>query len=557
MTLQCKDCEKRLHGAFDRCPKCGGEVEEAKPRDAAKFDRVVFRERQRQCYECSLYGTKRMPKGDVTGCTLLDKPCEVEDLWVNANIEQWCPNGGPRGAFPRSVTVGITAFDRPDKLRRCLTSLWARYPSARVIVADNGCQHVDAATLCPKNGTVRYVKLPYDAGLSACRNAIVDRLETPLLLLMEDDFVVDERCNLDAMLDVVTAHPDIGVCGAMHEMSYRSSVKAATPCGFFGTDVVFLRSPAHHAPRGTKFHMAEFVSNFALFRREFLATHRWKNDLKVGEHIEFYLRVRREGRWLVAFTGESQIGHDREGRDSDYKAKRGRAHKLRNQAIDEYRSDCNRPIPPAESRCVIVATCGRSGSSLLSGILDRLGVQMANQFVPPHPANPKGYYEDQAFHELLSGKRQCDFAKLFQSVVDIRCATRPLWGVKAPRFVSRWSELTGIQWPDDVRVIQTLRDPKQIAKSIERVGWSSLAEAKQSVAHRLRGMRRFLPEARARGWPVMPVEFDDLIHRPEQSVQAIVEFLDLHPTDEQFESAIGFVEPALSAEKRAAAGPRQ
>ena len=52
--------------------------------------------------------------------------------------------------WPQSVTIGVTAFRRPDQLERFLRSVWDWHPGAKVIVADNGDKPLEtAADLAP------------------------------------------------------------------------------------------------------------------------------------------------------------------------------------------------------------------------------------------------------------------------------------------------------------------------------------------------------------------------------------------------------------------------
>jgi len=51
-------------------------------------------------------------------------------------------------------------------------------------------------------------------------------------------------------------------------------------------------------------------------------------------------------------------------------------------------------------KTVIVLGAPRSGTSLMAGMLHKAGTCMGHNFVPPQPANPRGFYEDMDFVEL-------------------------------------------------------------------------------------------------------------------------------------------------------------
>lgn len=91
----------------------------------------------------------------------------------------------------------------------------------------------------------------------------------------------------------------------------------------------------------------------------------------------------------------------------------------------------------ARSRCVIVMTVGRSGSSATSGMLHKLGCPMTLRSwqAPLRPSNnPYGTYEDEVFQRQLRRIR-CgkDPLESLRGFIRER-AVRPLWGFKAPIF---------------------------------------------------------------------------------------------------------------------------
>jgi len=104
------------------------------------------------------------------------------------------------------------------------------------------------------------------------------------------------------------------------------------------------------------------------------------------------------------------------------------------------------------STCVIVLGMHRSGTSLVSGILDTLGVNMGSRFRAPDIHNPTGYYEDLDWRDLnkailcwggqyawynppspqIIKLAQGQFASEINSLIAAKSVS-PLWGFKDPR----------------------------------------------------------------------------------------------------------------------------
>jgi hypothetical protein len=541
----CIGCETPYAGKlFKPCPVCKPHRIEAKLKIA-----ICKTNRCGNWVECGTTGRQ--------GCELLAKPCQIESKIFKGGgclaetplfgpteivkeerprIEVCCSD--PENIDTSQITFAVTAFNRPDKLMMLLKSLWSRYPTAKVVIADTGNQYVDAQSICPSMDFVKYFKLPFDAGLSAARNAIVDQLDTPYMLLLEDDFVVDERCKIAPFLSVLNAHSDIGVVGGMHEMRYRGTA-IGRPFLIKEDQIAPIAMPTHKTTDGVQFQISEFITNFALFRREFVQANKWDERLKVGEHLAYYRTVRDRNEWLVAYTPSSQIGHDRAGRDGEYLQYRERAKAWSIQAWEES-IDSQPRLPAVDPLCVIVLTCGRSGSSLLASMLHSLGVRMANQFIPPGPSNPKGYYEDAAVHQIVREK-DVD-AEAFTRLVRVRNATQPQWGFKAPRFLGLWNQLKHASWPANTRVLATIRSEAETIASLQLVREH---RAIKSMPKRHEQFSVVLDEMRSRGWPAREVPYHDVVEHPQEMIASIIEFLGIAPTQQQIDAAVAMVDPAL------------
>lgn len=207
---------------------------------------------------------------------------------------------------------------------------------------------------------------------------------------------------------------------------------------------------------------------------------------------------------------------------------------------------------------IIVLGMHRSGTSMVSGLLQHLGVAMGRQLMEPNPANPKGFFEDRAFllanQEILrtAGGRWFD-PPSFEAIaaagqdpgvvrrLDTLLAQRTgqtMWGFKDPRtcltlplYMERLSH--------EVRLVCTHRNALAIAKSIARRDFFSLEMGLQLAAtyqvHRLHWLAHFCQV------PRLHLSFEQLISDPTQ-VDALAAFLGLEPTPE----ARGFVDPSLS-----------
>lgn len=144
--------------------------------------------------------------------------------------------------------------------------------------------------------------------------------------------------------------------------------------------------------------------------------------------------------------------------------------------------------------CVVVAGMHRSGTSLVAGLLQTLGIGMGSRLVPADHANPRGYFEDRDmvdFHQRVFHRRFADertghpdwgwtpaasvhpddarpFVADATALVARRSAAGYPWGFKDPRttvLLDFWHALL----PSPV-YIGVYREPSAVAQSMQRLG---------------------------------------------------------------------------------------
>ena len=364
------------------------------------------------------------------------------------------------------VTFGITSFNRPHLLEGLIASILKRYPAAHIVVADNG--HLSARL----PASTRILKLPFDCGLSAARNALIDALETKYLLVLEDDFQFTDETNVGRLRAVLEHDPEVGcVGGSIRGKYYRVSAYSMDFEPF--RDVLYVREATHRlrsTPHGVTYRLCDMVWNFALFRREMLAEHRWIDKLKVGEHTPFFYEIKKAARWRVACVPDVVCYHIADDRSRKYLAHRRRAGDFFREYLTDNGFNDYRRMPPRQyvderqSRpSAIVLGVGHSGTSILVRMM--------------HAAGWEAVDADRQFAESVSVRKLNQFVQRFGYLPPGRArrllaALPSPWAVKDPRFVTtlhHWLPHLNLlgQQPALVRIV---RRPEDILASYRRRG---------------------------------------------------------------------------------------
>lgn len=206
----------------------------------------------------------------------------------------------------------VKTFERPEAAKRLIASIRAFYPDIRIRVADDsrvpGINFTDSAVGC-----LSYDNLPYDTGLSAGRNHLIDRVETPYVLILDDDFVFVEQTRIERFIPLL-AHGVFDILGGLMLSSGSPNPHAAwmEQKG----DTLYYE----HVTRCEGPVRCDLVMNFICAKTEVLQRVRWDDELKLGEHLDFYMRAQ-EAEARVGFLPSVAIDH-RPVRSKEYNGMR-------------------------------------------------------------------------------------------------------------------------------------------------------------------------------------------------------------------------------------------
>jgi len=209
------------------------------------------------------------------------------------------------------LTAVVKTFERPETLKRLLDSLFRLYPRMRVIVADDSREPTE-------DPRVRTIRLPFDSGVSAGRQAALEAVETPYLLLLDDDFVFYRETDLEAAMAIMEREPRIDIMGgrvvnlpSMRSNDYRWA-------RLYPTKARSLVSPGSMIGG---LEVYDKVANFYIARTDSLKKVGWDPRIKRLDHADFFTRAK--GVLLTVYNPDLKILHAQTPFDENYTEKKG------------------------------------------------------------------------------------------------------------------------------------------------------------------------------------------------------------------------------------------
>jgi glycosyltransferase involved in cell wall biosynthesis len=198
---------------------------------------------------------------------------------------------------PQQITAIVKTFNRTQELTQLIQSIRRVQPDLTVIIADdsqNPSYFPDMTTLA----------LPFNSGVSAGRNAALDLVQTPFVLILDDDFVFYRKTRLVEALRLMQQVPRIDIMGGrvINLPEYQADE--------YKDAALFPTSRAPILPKGSQLAglpVYDKVANFFIGRTDSVRQVGWDPALKFVDHADFFTRAK--GVLITVYNEQFSILH--------------------------------------------------------------------------------------------------------------------------------------------------------------------------------------------------------------------------------------------------------
>lgn len=189
---------------------------------------------------------------------------------------------GPDPRLAEQATIAVKTFERPAAIKRFVRSA-RRVFAGRIVIADDSRR-----PLTSSDPLVDVIALPFNSGVSHGRNAALDAVTTPYVLVADDDMVYTRATNWAAALDYLADHPEVdAVAGIQVELPRWYT-------NIFNDEPLFAGHAEPLRPDG------ELIDGLPvrlktpqayLARTASIQKVRWNEQLRMLDHSDFFSRA--------------------------------------------------------------------------------------------------------------------------------------------------------------------------------------------------------------------------------------------------------------------------
>ena len=191
----------------------------------------------------------------------------------------WASRNRVQPTDPGNLTLVIKTFERPQTLRRMLASVRKVYTGPVIIADDSEVPYTS------DDPGVSVLRLPFDSGIGAGRNALIDAVSTEYLWMADDDMILLPDFDIGRVLGYLERNLQVDLVGG--RVVNLPQLRSAS---YLSSDLFAYETPPIR-PLGTMIDglpVAYKVPNWYVARTENVRSVRYDDRLKRVDHKDFF-----------------------------------------------------------------------------------------------------------------------------------------------------------------------------------------------------------------------------------------------------------------------------
>lgn len=206
---------------------------------------------------------------------------------------------------------------RPESTKKTILTLQQQYPDVKIYVADQDLPTAEMFAFY-ESRNVEYYYVPFDRGLSYCRNFLISQTKEKYLMWGDNDFVFDEKNGIAEAISLLDNKTDIHVVGGAiikngKTEHYERQLIYDKNLGTLIYIPLELTNPKAHTFKDKYlYYYCDLTFNIAIARRKIFNRKKikWLEKLKVRyEHTFIFMCFKYIGNFNVIYFPTLQANH--------------------------------------------------------------------------------------------------------------------------------------------------------------------------------------------------------------------------------------------------------
>lgn len=221
------------------------------------------------------------------------------------------------------IGIIVTTFLRDDLLYKTIQTIINNLPdNCIILIGDQNPTEAKLHTFSQEK--VYYYGLPFDYGLSASRNFLVQeaqKLKCNYILLSADSIEFTKKYDFESIISFLESNKDYGLIGLSDDSIPWNVNMELIPKKHWQLDISHTEKIIYN---NIEFLPCDMCGNFFLAKIECLLENKWNNDLKLAEHEAFFWELKKLNKWKVFYTDYIVSKHIIAHNESQYNSYRQR-----------------------------------------------------------------------------------------------------------------------------------------------------------------------------------------------------------------------------------------
>lgn len=162
----------------------------------------------------------------------------------------------------------------------------------------------------------------FDCGISVAKNRAISNVTEPYIFTCDSDNIFTEKTNLESLIYILQRNKKLGY---LNLLETRNGIRIEYEINLSLENNTIIYNNAHIDENPNELLFCDYTTNEGLFKKEIFQDVKFDEEMKLAEHLDFFMQLKYNSPWKVAYTTLSAIDNqDIKIDDVNYLAYRNR-----------------------------------------------------------------------------------------------------------------------------------------------------------------------------------------------------------------------------------------